>query len=127
MIQILIASTDKDSLSELKAGLEEDDVQITWVESCENVLTKVKSEKFDLIITGEELSDKKGLECIRMLVSQNPMLNCAAVSSLSHDDFHEASEGLGILMQLPVRPAIEDAEKLLEHLKTIINLTKRTP
>jgi hypothetical protein len=54
------------------------------------------------------------------------MINCAAISSLSHKDFHEASEGLGVLMQLPESPGRDDAAKLLEHLKTILNFTKRT-
>lgn len=126
MIRILLASPDKESLSDLKSGLEKKDVQITWVESCATVLSKVKEENFDLIITDETLSDGKGLECIEKLVMLNPLTNCAAISALSPHDFHEASEGLGILMQLPVKPKIKDAEKLLEHLKTILDLTKRT-
>ncbi len=126
MIHLLIASTDIDSLSDLITGLEENDVRITWSESCEAVLKTVETESFDLVITAEDLSDTKGLECIRKLVSLNPMLNCAAISTLSHKDFHEASEGLGVLMQLPERPGRDDATKLLEHLKTILNLTKRT-
>ncbi len=79
-----------------------------------------------MVITAEDLSDIKGLECIRKLISLNPMINCTAISSLSHKDFHEASEGLGVLMQLPERPNRKSASKLLEHLKTILNLTKRT-
>ena len=34
-------------------------------------------------------------------------------------DFHEASEGLGILMQLPVDPGKKEADQLLDHLKRI--------
>ena len=126
MVQILIGSTDIDALSDLITVLEEDGARIMWGESCEAVLKKVKTERYDLIITAENLSDIKGLECIKKLISLNPMINCAAISSLSHKDFHEASEGLGVLMQLPERPDRDDAAKLLEHLKTILNLTKRT-
>ena len=36
------------------------------------------------------------------------MINSAAVSSLSPEKFHEASEGLGILPQLPPRPGAHD-------------------
>ncbi len=50
----------------------------------------------------ENLGDMTGLEFIRAIVSKRPMVNCAAISSLASEDFHEASEGLGILMQLPV-------------------------
>ncbi|OGP62327.1 MAG: hypothetical protein A2V65_05270 [Deltaproteobacteria bacterium RBG_13_49_15] len=48
------------------------------------------------------------------------------LDSLSPHDFHEASEGLGILMQLPPAPEKLDAEKLLKHLKTILILTRKT-
>ncbi len=126
MIRILIASPDKNFLADLKAGMEEDDVQIKCAESCDTVLSKVKEEKFDLIIADEELSDLKGLECIEKLTISNPLLNCAAVSSLPADDFHEVSEGLGVLMQLPVKPGRDDAKKLFGHLIHILNLTKRT-
>jgi hypothetical protein len=53
-----------------------------------------------------------------------PMVNCAAVSSLVSEDFHEQSEGLGILMQLPVRPGQEHAEILLGKLKSILETMK---
>ena len=67
-----------------------------------------------------------GLEFIKTVIVQKPMVNCAAVSSLLPDDFHEASEGLGILMQLPVRPGHEYAKYLLEHLKNILDLAIET-
>jgi len=126
MIRILIVSTDKDSLGSLKAGLEENNVQISWAEACDTVLSRTKEEAFDLIIADEMLSDMKGLECIEKLVSSNPFLNCAAIGSLSSGDFHEASEGLGVLMQLPAKSEKKDVEKLLEHLKNILNVTQRT-
>jgi hypothetical protein len=63
-----------------------------------------------------------GLEFIEKVISRKPMVNCAAVTSLLPADFHEASEGLGILMQLPARPGPEQAEKLLSQLKTILEV-----
>jgi DNA-binding NtrC family response regulator len=126
MVKILIVSMDIEALSDLISVLEEDGARIMWAESCEAVLKNVEAERYDLIITAEDLPDVKGLECIKKLISLNPMINCAAISSLSHKDFHEASEGLGVLMQIPERPGRDDAAKLLEHLKMILNLTKRT-
>ncbi|MCK5229369.1 MAG: hypothetical protein KAR13_03835, partial [Desulfobulbaceae bacterium] len=79
----------------------------------------------DLVIIDEKFSDMTGLEFAEKLVTVNPMMNCAMVSSLSPEDFHEATEGLGILMQLPLASGKEDAEKLLKHLNSILNLTNR--
>jgi len=125
IISILLASRDKASMSAFKAGLEENQVQTAWAQSGSNAIAKLTEGNFDLVVTDENLGDMTGLEFIEKVISKNPMVNCAAVSSLLPADFHEASEGLGILMQLPVRPDQEQAEKLLRQLKSILNLAEQ--
>ncbi|MCD4743839.1 MAG: response regulator [Desulfobacteraceae bacterium] len=125
MIHILIASQDKDSLMEFSAGLDTNDVEITWTKDCEHVISKIENNKFDLLIVDETLSDTKGLECIEKIIMNNPFLNTAAISSLSSKDFHEESEGFGVLMQIPVNPGSEDGEKMLDYLNKILKLTNR--
>jgi hypothetical protein len=78
----------------------------------------------DLLVADEFLADMTGLDLIKMVVSKRPMVSCAVVSSLSPADFHEAGEGLGILMQLPVGPGREDARQLHGHLINILNTVK---
>ena len=112
-------------MSAFKAGLEENQVQTAWAESGSNAIAKIAEGSFDLVVTDEDLSDMTGLEFIEKVISKKPMVNCAAVTSLLPADFHEASEGLGILMQLPVSPGQEQAEKLLSQLKTILNLAEQ--
>ena len=121
MIKILIAGRDKASLPDLNAGLAESDVHITRADSGSTGMSLICETSFDLVVTDENLGDMTGLEFIRKIVAKNPMVNCAAVSSLAPGDFHEASEGLGILMQLPVKPGKEHAEMLLDHLKKILD------
>ena len=125
IIKILLVSQDKASMSAFKAGLEENQVQTAWAESGSNAIVKIAEGSFDLVVTDENLSDMTGLEFIEKVISRKPMVNCAAVTSLLPADFHEASEGLGILMQLPVRPGQEQAEKLLRQLKNILNLAEQ--
>jgi len=125
IIKILLVSRDKASMSAFKAGLEENQVQTAWAESGSNAIVKIAEGSFDLVVTDENLSDMTGLEFIEKVISRKPMVNCAAVTSLLPADFHEASEGLGILMQLPVSPGQEQAEKLLSQLKTILNLAEQ--
>jgi CheY-like chemotaxis protein len=126
MLNILLAGRDNTSMAALKAGLEEKDVQISQAESGSYALSMIAKRDFDLVVTDEDLEDMTGLDFIKTVIAQNPMVNCAAVSSLLPDDFHEASEGLGILMQLPVRPGHEYAGELLEHLKNILDLAIET-
>jgi CheY-like chemotaxis protein len=125
IIRILVVTQDKASMSAFKSGLEKNQVQTAWAGSGSNAIVKVAEGRFDLVVTDENLGDMTGLEFIEKVISIKPMVNCAAVSSLLPDDFHEASEGLGILSQLPVRPGQEQAEKLLGQLKTIRNLAEQ--
>jgi DNA-binding NtrC family response regulator len=125
IIRILLVSQDKASMSAFKAGLEKNQVQTAWARSGSNAIVKIAEGRFDLVVTDENIGDMTGLEFIEKVISIKPMVNFAAVTSLLPADFHEASEGLGILMQLPVRPGQEQAEKLLSQLKTILNLAEQ--
>ena len=79
---------------------------------------------FDLVVIDENLGDMTALDFTAKLISINPMINCALVSSLSPRDFHEASEGLGVLAHLPPRPDEKDGKNLLARLKAVKNAQK---
>ncbi len=119
MIHILIVSENQLSMSAFKTALNESGAQTTCLESGCKAFSAVSESVFDLLVADENLGDMTGLELIKSIIASQPMLNCAAVSSLLPGDFHEASEGLGVLMQLPVEPGKQEADQLLEHLKKI--------
>lgn len=129
MIHILIVSSENKFADVLTSILKEKEVTIIRAESGNQGLSLVKEQDIHLVITDENLNDMTGLAFVEKLLSVNPMVNCAAASSLSHDEFHEASEGLGILMALPTEPGAEDVNKLVEHLQGILKVTveNRTP
>ena len=124
MIRIMLAGRDQTSLTDISSGLAKSDVQLIRAESGGIGLSMIAEGHFDLVVADENLGDMTGLGFIRAIVAKQPMVNCAAVSSLKPKDFHEAGEGLGILMQLPVRPGPEHAQMLLGQLKTILNTLK---
>jgi CheY-like chemotaxis protein len=123
MLNILIVSRDETSMSAFKAGLEKKGGHTTWAESGHYGLYLMAERDFDLVVADENLGDMTGLEFTKAVIALKPMVNCAAVSLLMPDDFHEASEGLGILMQLPVNPGYESAEELLERFNKVSDLT----
>lgn len=125
MIQALLVSSSRDSFSCLDSIFTENEVRAVWTESGGDALSMISNQSFDLIIADETLRDMTGLDLAKKSISINPMLNIAIVSALSSHDFHEASEGLGILMQLPPVPKKSDAKKLLKHLNNILTLTKK--
>ena len=124
MIRLLLVTPYKNSLLELASAMEKyDDVQLTWIDSGQKALDKLSEVSMDLVVTDKELGDMTGLEFAEKLVRVNPVINCAVLSSLPSDEFHEASEGLGIFAQLPLRPGKTDAEKLLNDLRKLKDLT----
>jgi len=123
MIRILFVTPARDSLAGLASALERnDEVELFWAQSGGKALDMLADTPVDLVVTDEFLGDMTGLELAEGMLSVNPMINCAAVSKLSSKDFHEASEGLGLLAQLPAVPDKEQAEELLQHL---IDIKKR--
>ena len=124
MNKLLMVTPDKAHFNEFALVLaQNDDVEVSWAETGQRALDMVSGMSFDLVVVDEKLGDMTGIEFIETLVSVNPMINCAAVSPLSSDEFHEVSEGLGILAQLPVLPGAKDSEdvlKRLNHLKKLL-------
>ena len=125
MIRLLLVTTYRKSLFELASAMDKyDDVELTWTESGQKALDKLSETSVDLVVvTDKELGDMTGLEFAEKLLRVNPMINCAVLTSMPPDEFHEASEGLGVFAQLPPRPAKSDAEKLLKGLKKLKDLT----
>jgi len=98
-------------------------VEIFGPESGNRALDMISTHAYDLIIVDEDPGDMTGIAFIKRLVSVNPFINTALVSSLSPDDFHEATEGLGVLMQLSRKPDDEQAAVLVGKLKKVLSLT----
>ena len=110
-------------MSELSAEIEKQGASISWATSGRQALEMLAETAVDLVLTDETLGDMSGLEFVSRQIAINPMTNCAAVSSLSPKAYHEASEGLGILMQLPPGPGPADGQRLMAHLNQILGLT----
>ena len=121
MMQILFAGRDLSSMPAFKTALEENGARVTCLDSGQQTLEAISEKNFDLLVADETLEDMSGLALIESVIVSQPMLNCAAVSSLSKEDYHEASEGLGVLMQLPTAPGPKEADALMKHLNKILS------
>lgn len=119
MTQVIFAGSGLASLPAFKRAIEESGGRVSCMDSSQQVLEAISEAAFDLLIADESLGDMAGIDLIGKVIALDPMLNCAVVSSLPPDAYHEASEGLGILMQLPNEPGQEEADMLMKHLKKI--------
>lgn len=122
MIQALLVSSDKNRLSNLEAVLSENKVATIRAASGVEALSIMAEQYYDLVAADEQLPDMSGMELAEKVLLKHPMNNFAVVSALSREDFHEASEGMGILMQLSPDTDREEAGMLLDHLKSILRL-----
>jgi two-component SAPR family response regulator len=123
LIHHLLVTPDRSSFADLSLAIEARGGFISWADSGQQALASLSQTNVDLIVADETLGDMTGLEFLKRVIAVNPMVNCAAVSSLSKEAYHEASEGLGLLMQLVPNPGKADSERLMANLNRILQLT----
>jgi DNA-binding response OmpR family regulator len=118
MPRILLVVDQMDTFEELAGALhQEGGAEILWAHDSETAFSKVAADPPDLVIVDETIGETSGLDWIRRLMEVNAFIHTAAVSGLTHEKFHEASEGLGIMEQLPPRAGKTDAQRLLNTLR----------
>lgn len=94
-------------------------VKLTQSTSMRKALELISRSEVDTVIVDENLANGLALPFVKQLTKVQPLINCAMISSLSLAEFHEATEGLGIFMQLPASPGSQHAEKMLQLLQSI--------
>ncbi|MFH2045581.1 MAG: response regulator [Pseudomonadota bacterium] len=124
MLKVLLVTAIKENFFDFAKEIEKQkDAIVLWTDLGQKALDMVSVSPVDLVVADENLKDMTGLQLALRLLSVNPMVNCSVVSSLDAEQFHEASEGLGLMSQLLPHPVAEQAVELLVRLKEINNLT----
>ncbi len=123
----ILVCVEKERFQSLETFLREhDDVEVLTVSSASDALQVLAARPVDVAVVDEQLGEVSGLAFIAQLVRHNPFLNCALVSELAADDFHEVTEGYGVFMQLPPQPARQDGQQLLENCRRITRMLGET-
>ena len=125
MPRILLVVDRCDTFEELAEALHHDGgAEIQWAPDSATALNNVAANAPDLVIVDEYIGETSGLDWIRHLMGVNAFIQTAAVSRLPHEHFHETSEGLGIMAQLPPRPGKTDARRVLEMMSKFPDFKK---
>jgi hypothetical protein len=120
MFEIVIATNDSDRFGPFVRRLSaEPGWTIAVVRSVEEVRRRASSASPGLMVIDETLDGIANIDIARDVIFANAMINLILVSSLSAEDFHEASEGLGVLASLPPYPGQDDASRLIEVMKSL--------
>lgn len=123
MTRIFFVTGETGEFDAFKEGLPEDwDNSLGSCSTREFGLSIVKNNPVDVVVVGSDLRDCGSLDFTKELMKEYPLVNCAMVSGLPHDEFHEVTEGYGLFMQLPQQPGVKDASKMIELYKSITGL-----
>ncbi len=121
MLRIVLATARPRAMQAFAAALSSNpEVRLQQVGSGAEVLETARASAPHLVIIDTGLQDDEPLELVQKLVRVNAMVNTVVVSPLSEEEFHEASEGLGVLGRLPVEPGEGDAAEVLNRLKKVL-------
>ena len=124
MTAILLVAQEKETFGRLADVMAtEGDLEIHHADCGAKAMAMAGEMVYDLVVADEKLGDMSAIEFAENLTRLNPMINCAVVSALDPAEFHEASEGLGILFQLPPQPGEADAGELLRRLREVLGMT----
>jgi DNA-binding response OmpR family regulator len=120
MLSILLVSKEPHALAGLATEfLQKDGITVKRAATAKEAWTILGKTRVDVVVTAEQLADGAALPFVFELIRQYPLINCAMVSPLSPEDFHEATEGLGVFMQLPLDPGALEAAKMVQYLESI--------
>jgi len=114
---IVVATTRPEEIQSFLGPLRSmDNAEIALAKDGAAALELVRSKSPAFVIVDEGLPDMKPFALVTEIMKINAMINTVAVSALSSEDFHEESEGLGILASVPLDPGEEDGIRLAEQL-----------
>lgn len=124
MLRILLVSARQEALLSFVEGFSSDtDVHLEKVASGAEALSAVRTAPPQLAVIDVGLPDTEPLPLVQELLTVNAMVNTAVLSPLTEEEFHEASEGLGILAHLPLQPGKSDAVELVRKLRQVLGLS----
>jgi DNA-binding response OmpR family regulator len=126
MLHILLVTVRREHIESFAQGLSSDpEVRLDEAATGEEALNIVRTGCPHLVIVDSLPGDEGPLDLVREMIGANAMVNTAVVSPLSDADFHDKSEGLGILSRLPPDPGNSDSKALVQKLRGVLGPANR--
>lgn len=94
-------------------------VELLLAEDGEQALAMVRDNGPFAVLIDADLSGMEPLALVAEVLRTNAMVHCVVGSALADDDFHEASEGLGVAARIPPNPKADDARMMLNTLRDL--------
>lgn len=118
-MHVVIVTKRKDALGEFAQGLGKN---IEWTDSAAGVLSRATTPPWQLVVFDTMLPGLDYKKFLVDLLKVNAMLNTVVITDMGEDDFHEDSEGLGVLRAVPINPGREHGVGVMDTLCRILGL-----
>ena len=120
MKQVILAAADQDALAEFSAALAQvSGLAIVPAGTREEALAAARDMASLLVVLDGRMDGVGGKQLLMDIIHVNAMINSAVLGDMPEDQFHEEMEGLGILLQLPLKPTAADALGLWQYFKGV--------
>ncbi len=121
-ISCILATSREAELTDLIAGLKGSGSTVTITADGAAALAAVEQSSPNLVIIDEGLPDFKPLPLVVKVIMANALTNTAVITSMDDREFHDKSEGFGVLRALPPIPTQKDGEDLAAQVTRVMNL-----
>lgn len=112
----IIVTPRANDLHSFAKGLQDQAVSVTMAPDVGSLLASIRQTPASLVVVDQKLPDTDPIRLVMDILTVDATIQTAVITSLSEEDFHEASEGLGVLMGLPIQPEIRDGRALGEKI-----------
>ncbi len=128
MKHIVLLSPRPGELTEFLSALSRQaDITLHKITTSAKMLEFVQNNPTHLVLLDQAIDEKNPLDLVINILSHNAMTNTAMITSMDAEQWHEESEGLGMLPPVPDPPTTEDGQTLLDNLNKLQELYTGTP
>ncbi len=113
----LVASPRPLDLEPFLSALRSEGFDVASAATGKAALALAATRRPDILVADQGLPDAAPLDLAAQSLRVDAFINTAVVSALDAGEFHEKSEGLGVLAQLPPLPGPDDARRLAALLR----------
>lgn len=114
---IVIVSHRMEALNEFVEALRENDgVEVHQAGEVGALHTIIREKKPQLAVLDFDFAGRDAIAWAKELMSIDAMMTTACLGDMPAEEFHEKSEGLGMLGQYPPHPGKADAQKIVSAL-----------
>lgn len=117
MLRVMLVGVDRKTRQVFEQILsEQGDFEIVQVAYGREAIEALDLQNISLLVIAENLPDLDSIDLIKQIITGNPFQNIAVVSDRDPDQFHEMTEGLGVLGKITPQYSAESLNSILHRM-----------